>query len=322
MRKAIKRIARRIFILILVAFALYLLISNIDLIRKLASEERISVIVDADGANGADDLLAIARILEAKDLDLKGLLSGQWRMDDLNNDSTVETNTSIHRFVIREYDRSRIPLAEGHPLPLFYRKEHDKGRNRASDFLVRAVYELSYQEKLNVLCLGSATNLADAILQKPEIAAKINCYILGPFYEPVRRYWDKSDPVTRLDLEAMNVLLDHEDLEIHLLPANVASGLIILKSGLEKNLYGGDSLRQYLYDRLIEYGLLKTGSADSIPCPSLALAEAFLNPDMSTRKQLIAPPENAQRKIYVFTRIDSERMKKDLWKMLEPEPER
>jgi len=47
---------------------------------------------------------------------------------------------------------------------------------------------------------------------------------------------------------------------------------------------------------------------------SLALVQAFLNPDLCTQKQLITPPENTQRKIYVYTRIDAERMQKDYFK--------
>jgi hypothetical protein len=50
---------------------------------------------------------------------------------------------------------------------------------------------------------------------------------------------------------------------------------------------------------------------------SLALIQALLHPEMSSQKQVITPPENFQRKIHVYTRIDAERMKKDLWKAIE-----
>ena len=77
MKKAIKRIAKRIFIFILIVFAIYLVISNIDLIRDLASKEKISIAIDADAANGPDDPFGIYRIMIDKDLELRGITSAQ-----------------------------------------------------------------------------------------------------------------------------------------------------------------------------------------------------------------------------------------------------
>jgi hypothetical protein len=45
---------------------------------------------------------------------------------------------------------------------------------------------------------------------------------------------------------------------------------------------------------------------------SLALIQAILHPEMSSQKQVITPPENVQRKVHVYTRIDAGRMNKDL----------
>lgn len=311
MKKAFKRILKRIFLLIMIIFAVYLLISNIDLIRDLASDEKIKVLIDSDAAQGVDDIFSILRIMEARDVEVVGLHSAQWRLADLDNDSTVRTNDLLHEFILAAYKKARIPRAEGNALPLQYSfADGEYTDNPASSAIIRAVHELAYQQKLNVLCLGSATNLATAVLQKPEIKERIVCYILGPIYEPGRRTWDKSDPVTRLDLEAMNILLNEENLEVHLLPANTASELVLMKSEIREVFEDPDTIQQRIM-RLAEsvYPL-----GDSLPCPSLALVQAYRNPDMATQKQLIAPPENRQRKIYVYTRIDADRMKKDILK--------
>jgi len=110
----------------------------------------------------------------------------------------------------------------------------------------------------------------------------------------------------------MDVLLNEDNLEIHLLPANVASDLILDKNILLEELTGTDTLVRFIKDRSIS-GQTET---DSLELSSLALVQAFLNADMSTQKQLIAPPENHQRKIYVYTRIDAHRMTKDFIKAL------
>jgi len=311
MIKAIKRIAKRIFIFLLIIFTIYLVISNIDLIRDLATKEKINVVIDADAANGTDDIFAILRIMVHEDVELRGLLSAQWRLADLENDSTVSSNQLINTLILDQFHKSHIRNKKGTALPLAYYENEDTG-NEASAAIIRTITELPYGEKLNMLCLGSATNLAGAILEKPEIADKIICYIQGPYYDPSRRAWDKSDPVSRLDLEAVDILLNEDKLEIHLLPANVASDMILDKNELLEELTGTDTLMRFIK----EHSLSGQSGTDPVELNSLALVQAFLNADMSTQKQLIAPPENHQRKIYVYTRIDVERMIRDFIKSL------
>ncbi|MFC2098178.1 nucleoside hydrolase [Bacteroidota bacterium] len=309
MLKAIKRIAKRIFIFILVIFVIYLVISNIDLIRDLASKEKINVTIDADAANGVDDMLSIYRILVDGDIELRGLTSAQWRLVDIENDSTVSLNHQIHRIFLEQFYKTRIPHPEGSGLPLMYSRNQHEPQNKASAAIIKIVSELPYGEKLNMICLGSATNLASALLERPDIADKIICFVLGPNYDPARRSWNKNDPITRLDLEAMDVLLNEKELEIHLLPANVASELYITSSMLKEVFNKNDTIHLNIMSTILP--------PDTITCSSLALVEAFRHPDLSTQKQLIAPPENTQRKIYVYTRIDSKRMLKEFTDALE-----
>lgn len=311
MKQAVKRILWRILIVILILLVIYLLISNIDLIRDLAGKTKSHVVIDADAAHGVDDLFAIWRILMDGETEFRGLHSAQWRLADLDNDSTVRSNQEIHRLILEQYYKTHIPHREGSSLPLAYRKADDPP-NAAAVAIIRSVQELPYAEKLHVLCLGSATNLAAAIQEKPEISGRIICYILGPSYDPARRAWNKNDPVTRLDLEAMDILLNDGSLELHLIPRNVASGMFLLKAEIIERMHSGDTLQQYILHRCMD---LDPGT-DTIACPGLSLVEAFLNPDLVNRKQLIAPPENTQRKLQVYTRIDAERMRKDFLKAI------
>jgi purine nucleosidase len=321
MKKAIKRIAGRILIIILVILAIYLFISNIGLLRDLVHREKIYVVIDADAANGPDDPLSILRILKAENVEVRGLFSAQWRLADLDNDSTVGSNLEVHRFLLHHFQLTHIPHPGGAALPLFYTGAKaartgpaisQPGKNQASGAIIKIAQEIPRSEKLNLLCLGSATNLASALLSQPEISGRIICYIQGPRYEPTRRTWNKNDPVTRLDLEAMDVLLNDNDLEIHLLPANISRDMVLDKSRFMEEFAGKDTLLTFIREHI----MASSTGTDSIHCPSLALVEAFLNPDLATGNKLIAPPENTQRKIYVYTRIDAERMAKDFLKSI------
>ena len=311
--RAVRRIAKRIIIFILVLLVIYLLISNIELIRDLAVREKIGVVIDADAANGGDDLLAIWRIMIAEEIEVRGLFSSQWRLADLDNDSTVKSNQLLHSYILSHFRKSRIPRSPGSELPLAYSGEKSGKENEASASLIKLAEGLPYGQKLDVLCLGSATNLAAAILARPDISDRIVCHIQGPQYNPSRRAWNKNNPVSRLDLDAMNILLNSEKLEVYLLPANVASEMIVEKTSIRDAMDRKDSLMQFISRICLETG----PDNDTLFCGSLALAEAFLNPDMVTLKQLITPPENSQRKIYVCTKIDAERMQKDLLKWID-----
>jgi inosine-uridine nucleoside N-ribohydrolase len=313
MKKAIKRILKRIFVFIIAGLILYLIISNIDLIRELASSEKTRVLIDADAANGLDDVFSVLRMLEDEEVELQGLHSAQWRLTDLDNDSTVWLNQGVNRLILEHYRKSRIPHFAGSGVPLIYSGGSNVSENLASTAILRAVQDLPYGEKLNLLCLGSATNLASALLENPGISDKIICYIQGPFYDPTRRAWNKNDPVTRLDLEAMDLLLNNDLLQINLIPANVAFELNLLKSAVLEDFSGNDKLSLYIR----KYIRKNFPDTDSIPVPGLALVEAFLNPDLATQKQLVTPPENTQRKIYAYTRVDTDRMLKDFRKSLE-----
>jgi hypothetical protein len=49
---------------------------------------------------------------------------------------------------------------------------------------------------------------------------------------------------------------------------------------------------------------------------SVSLVQALLNPDLASEKKVFPPPENNQKKISVYTRIDADRMKKDYWRSI------
>jgi inosine-uridine nucleoside N-ribohydrolase len=303
--RAAKRIIKRIIIFILILLAIYLLISNIDFIRDLAGREKTGILIDADAANEGGDVLAIWRMLVEENIEVRGLLSSQWRIADLDNDSTVESNLEIHRQILEHFRLEHIPQSPGRKLPLAYPLPGG-GMNEASGTIIKMADEMSHGQKLDVLCLGSATNIAGAILERPDIAGKIAVYTIGPHYNPSRRAWNKNDPVSKLDLDAMDILMNSGQLELHLIPANIASDMILEKSSMYAAMQEKDSLLRSVCNLCPETG------TDTLVCSSFALAEAFLYPDMVTVKQLNTPPENLQRKIYVYTRIDTRRMQKDL----------
>lgn len=48
----------------------------------------------------------------------------------------------------------------------------------------------------------------------------------------------------------------------------------------------------------------------------LALVEAYLKPDLASKDLVLTPPENNQRKIKAYVKIDEKPMADDFWKIL------
>jgi hypothetical protein len=112
------------------------------------------------------------------------------------------------------------------------------------------------------------------------------------------------------------MLLNTEDLELHIMPADLA-GLLVLtgKDRLEALQAEGDAIN-FLHENL----LAAMSAADSVPMSSVVLVQALLNPELASEKQVFTPPENVQRKVWVYSRADTERMKKDLLRSFERYP--
>ncbi len=249
---------------------------------------------------------------------IEGLLSAQWRLADLDNDSTVEMNQAVNRIILKHFNGNNIVNLPGSKQPVMSIKEPRRPGNPASSYIIKRASETPAGEKLNLVCLGPVTNLAAALLAVPDIAMKIKCYILGPWYEPSSRIWNKNEWNTKNDLDAMDILLDTKDLELYIMPATIAQDLVLDRS----QSLGMFPLKDSLFDYLTNSWKALDLKNDSIPMGSLALIEAILHPEMSSQKQVITPPENVQRKVHVYTRIDAARMNKDLRKTMDEYPRR
>lgn len=313
MKKAIKRILKRLFIIIVAAFVIYLVVSNISSLRDIMRKDSLQLIVDTDAGYGLDDVFAVSRIMMDPDVQVLGILSSQWHYADIRNDSTMFLSHDINYKILRLFNLTHIPRQPGSELPIRFDEKPWSRENRAARFIADRAMEVVSGKKLTVLCLGPSTNLATAITMKPEAASKIRCYMMGPYYEPARRIWNKNEFNAQNDLEALDILFNAEDLELHIMPASMVRDMIFTRAESIEPLQASDEVPKFL---LAEFNK-STINSDSVSMASVALVQALLNPDLTSEKQVYAPPENYQRKVSVYTRLDAVRMKKDYWKAFE-----
>lgn len=268
------------------------------------------LILDTDTANEIDDLYAIARLLPDTSIDLLGINSAQW-FHVWSGDSTVYQSQRLNEELLTIAGRPDIP----HPLgsDLIMGKpwgDYDPRPSPASDFIIEQVRALPEGEKIVVMPIGAATNLASAIAIEPEIARKIVVYTLGFRYDFEGNFWNKDEFNIRRDLNAANFLLNQEDLELHIMPINVAIEYTWQRSDVFTRLGQIGPMGDYLKQKWLE----RFAENDSWVMWDVALVQAFIHPELAEETTVLTPPENTRRSVYMYTDIDFDGMYGDYWK--------
>ncbi|MEL6276739.1 MAG: nucleoside hydrolase, partial [Bacteroidota bacterium] len=274
--------------------------------------ERPKFILDTDTANEIDDLYAIARLLPAEMIDLLGITSAQW-FHHYSGDSTVYQSQRLNEEILALAEREELP----HPIGADRIMGDPWGGytprpSPASAFIIKSVKAMPAGEKLVVMSIGAATNLASAIALDTSIASRIVAYTLGFQYNHKAEYWNKDEFNIRRDLNAANFLLNQENLELHIMPTSVAMEYTWQKSDTYSRLEKAGYMGQYLRDKWQE----RFPDSDSWVMWDVALVQAFLHPEMAIERVVNTPPENKQRQVYMYTDIDFDAMYKDFWACL------
>ena len=132
---------------------------------------------------------------------------------------------------------------------------------------------------------------------------------MGFRHEFDKNTWNKSEFNVRRDLNAADFLLNQKDLELHVMSATTSKVLTFdQKDSFEKQAKMGP-LGQQLTDRW----KAKYPTSTKWIMLDLAIVEAMINPDLATKEEVMTPPENTQRKVWMYKTIDVQAMRKKFW---------
>lgn len=279
------------------------------------AEQPIRLILDADTANEIDDLYAIAYALPDTTIDLLGLSSAQW-FHVWSGDSTVYQSQRLNEEILRISGRTDLP----HPLgaDLIMGKpwgNYDPRDSPAARFIIDQAMALPAGEKLVVMCIGAATNLASALALEPAIEDKIVAYVLGFQYNFDGKFWNKDEFNIRRDLNAANYLLNNAALELHVMPTSVAIKYTWPRVETFARLEAAGPLGAYLKNKWLE----RFPDADQWTMWDVALVQAFLKPEQASEIAVVTPPENARRMVWIYDDIDAAAMERDYWARVKKE---
>lgn len=134
------------------------------------------VLLSTDVGNEIDDQWAITYLLTNPDFDVQGIVSAH--APSLPDPSAHSTYQVLVDVVERQLGMAvHPPLLEGSSLPLA-----DRRTPRPSDglqFILETARRYSNDNRLTVLTIGAATDVASALLTDPKIADRINVVAMG-----------------------------------------------------------------------------------------------------------------------------------------------
>lgn len=283
------------------------------------AQKRI-VWLDSDTANEMDDLYAITYLLKDAGVNVVGLSSAhfnnadmlvgeKWHYYPTKNINTVQLSQDLNEEMLKLMGRTEIP----HPLGGRGTIGHAWGGKElvlsaAEKGIIATVHQLKAGEKLDVLCIGAASNLASAIQADTTIIPHIRVYLLAARYFSDRKVWDKSEFNVRNDLNAFDLLLNCKGLDLTIMPINTAIALKFDRTVCRDNLKDKGKLGQLLYSR---WDFVEAGQTWIMW--DLALVMAYLDPAKTEKISAPVPPENDAREISVYKTIDAAKMQADFW---------
>lgn len=289
--------------------------------NTIKRKEKINLIIDADTANELDDLFAIVRAINAPEFNLIGITSAQFHTSPLASAQTANESYVINKDLIALLNTKHIKILLGSNQPL---KNTQKPQpSEAANFIIKKAHQTTKNNPLNLVILGSCTNVASAILMDPSIIPKIKVYYLGFWHTPSTNSYNKQEFNSRNDFLAVNFLLNQPKLDLSVMTATTSQHLIFKKDTALKNLQGTSNLGDYLMNRWETYNRWWT-KKDRLKTTwtmwDLAIIEALAHPEWTTSSLFTTPPENTQRNIKIYTKIDVEKMKKDFWQHIKHLP--
>ena len=286
--------------------------------------QKQKVWLDADTGNEMDDLYGIVRLVKDPTVELIGLSSAhfnnpdllvfeKWNAYDTKGLNTVAESQRLNEQILKALKRLDIqhPLGADRQIGRAWGQE-DARSSEASQAIINAVKALPEGEKLDILTIGAMTNLASALIIAPEIKSRVRCFSLGAQYDPKTKVWNKNEFNIRNDLNAFDYLLNLDGLDLTMMCLQAAKPLQFKRDETYSKLDGSIEAQKILKDRWREQNPQDLTRV----MWDLALIEAYLNPALAQIKTATTPPENKQRKIKAYTKIDEKALADDFWKVL------
>jgi purine nucleosidase len=147
-------------------------------------DQVIRVIIDTDAKNEIDDQWAITlALLSPERLKIEGFVASSYADPSAGNAGIENSFNEIELVLKKAGFEGKFPIYRGsHPMRYAYEPSDSEG----VDYIISKAMESTPDDPLWVIALGSATNLASAILKEPKIVDKVVFFWHGRTQWPKR----------------------------------------------------------------------------------------------------------------------------------------
>lgn len=279
--------------------------------------DKIPVIIDADTANELDDLFAIIRALIDDRIEVKALTAAQFNISPYASDTTAHESQALNERIL-DLLRSDVPSYVGSDEPL---TDTTTIRSTpATTAIINCARDQPLGQKLEVIILGSCTNVASAILLAPDIVSRIRVSYIGFWHDTESNIYDKNEFNTGNDPLATDILLDYPELEFEVMTASTCQHLVFDKEEAYKHLPDAHPLSQLLLQRWENFK--RHWTDEDLENKhwimwDVAIIEALIHPEWAVKESFLTPADNNQRYIKCYTNIEVESMKNDCWQTIQ-----
>ena len=266
------------------------------------------IILDADTGNEVDDLYAIVRALIEPSWDILALNAAQWQTSHWAVERSMEESHRLNQVLLGYLERNDIKTRRGGVARMY--DWGDLAQHSAAAYeIIQQAHNLPEGEKLTVVALGALTNVASAVFIDPEITSKIILYWLGTSYDFEEGILKKNDFNCVMDVQALEVML-MSDVEMHVIPVNVAAALTFDYQETEARFKGKHGLTDFLLQRWFDH---LDGSRIRRTIWDLALIEAMIHPEWAEKVKITTSKDNGNKTVWYYKEIDAERFRKEFF---------
>lgn len=205
-----------------------------------------AVVLDTDVANEIDDPFAIAHALLSPDrIKLEAIALAPFRRKNLSAQQSQSMNRELCDRTLIAMGRQDIPVIEG--AHAFMTSTSDIVDSEAVQCIIQ---EAEKHDRLFLLAIGAATNIASFILQRPDLKSKVTILWLGGHTPD---YPDQTEYNLMGDVYASQVLLNSGFPLIRFPALGVTSHLYVSLAGLERDIEQANPLGKLLTDLVRGY---------------------------------------------------------------------
>ena len=220
---------------------------------EVPEQKKLRMIVHTDCKNEADDQFALAHHLMTPKFIVKGILGGHFnfKYQHYGEGNTAKASIDeIHKVLDLMGLNGVYPVFEGAPRALA--DESTPAPSAAADFIIEEAMR-DDDKPLYIAMLGAVTDLAAAILIKPEICKRMTAIWIGGGMYP-EGGWEFN---CVNDVAAANILMKSE-MPVWQVPINVYKQMAVSLAELQARVKPYGKIGKYLFEQMVE---LNTRSA-------------------------------------------------------------